>query len=99
MAYSMQTLKVLAAMLEDQSGQHFGYDLMKQTKLLSGSMYPILARLENDRILTSAIEEIDPKVEGRRARRYYTLTGQGIKVARDQLREAQTALQPRLAGM
>ena len=99
MAYSFQTLTVLAAMLDDQSGQHFGYELMKQTQLLSGSIYPILARLENDGLLTSAIEEIDPKVEGRRARRYYTLTGHGIKTARDEVRQAQTALQPRLAGL
>ena len=98
MASSLQTLKVFAAMLEDQSGHHFGYELMKQTKLLSGTIYPILARLENDGILESAVEDIDPKVEGRRARRYYMLTGHGIKVARDELRQVQTALSPGWAG-
>jgi PadR family transcriptional regulator, regulatory protein PadR len=98
MAYSIQTLKVLAAMLDDQSGQHFGYELMQQTKLLSGTMYPILARLENDGILESAVEDIDPKVAGRRARRYYTLTGHGVKVAREEFRQVQPILRSGLVG-
>ena len=93
MAYSLQTLKVFAAMLEDQSGQHFGYELMKQTKLMSGTIYPILARLENEGILESDIEEIDPVVAGRRARTYYRLTGHGVKAARNSLRDALSTLQ------
>ena len=69
MAYSMQTLKVLAAMLDDQSGQHFGYELMKQTQLLSGSIYPILARLEKmSKEISDGPNSERPKAGLRRAR-------------------------------
>ena len=45
-------------------------------------MHPILARLEGVRWLQSQWEEIDPRVVGRPARRYYRLTADGVESAR-----------------
>ena len=50
--------------------------------LPSGTVHPILARLEGVRWLQSRWEDIDPRVEGRPARRYYRLTADGVESAR-----------------
>jgi PadR family transcriptional regulator, regulatory protein PadR len=92
MAFSISTLHVFAAILRNPMGMHFGYALMQQTGLQSGTIYPILARLEGDGFLESALEKIDPKIEGRRARRYYTLTARGQAVAIDAVAVARGAL-------
>jgi PadR family transcriptional regulator PadR len=42
-----------------------------------------LARLEDQKLVTSAWET--PQAEGERPRRYYQLTGEGIRVARLEL--------------
>jgi PadR family transcriptional regulator, regulatory protein PadR len=99
MAFGMKTLQLLAAMLEDQTGQHYGYDLMQKTKMMSGTLYPILAKLEDDGLLQSEVEEIDPKEAGRRARRYYVLTGHGIRVATRELNTARATLTPSFQGV
>lgn len=83
--------RVLQAFLEDPAAQRYGYDLMKAAGLPSGTLYPMLARLEDHKLVTSAWET--PQAGGERPRRYYQLTGEGIRVARLEL--AQVAGQPR----
>ena len=56
--------------------------------LPSGTVHPILARLETVGWLESRWEEIDPRAEGRPARRYYHLTPDGIELARSALARA-----------
>ena len=46
--------KVLAALLGDPHGDHYGLELIKATSLPSGTLYPILLRLEQDGLVTSA---------------------------------------------
>jgi DNA-binding PadR family transcriptional regulator len=72
---SPQTEKVLLALAGDASGWRHGYDLMLETGLKSGSLYPILMRLE-DRGLLDAVWESDPQ-RGRPARHLYRLTSNG----------------------
>jgi PadR family transcriptional regulator len=43
-------------------------------------LYPLLARLEREKVVVSAWET--PQQEGQRPRKYYRLTGEGIRVAR-----------------
>ena len=57
--------------------------LMKAAGLPSGTLYPMLARLEGQKLVTSAWET--PQAGGERPRRYYQLTGEGIRVARLEL--------------
>ena len=52
---------------------------------------PILARLETVGWLTSRWEDIDPRAEGRPARRYYRLTPDGLELARAALARAYSA--------
>jgi PadR family transcriptional regulator PadR len=80
-----QTLAVLAVFLADPMVEWYGFDLSDQTKLKSGTMYPLLARLEKAGWLTSRIEDADPHVVGRPRRRLYGLTAEGELVARREL--------------
>jgi DNA-binding PadR family transcriptional regulator len=75
--------RVLRAFLEDAAAPRYGYDLMKAAGLQSGTLYPLLSRLEKDELVTSAWET--PQQDGQRPRRYYRLTGEGIRVARLEL--------------
>jgi DNA-binding PadR family transcriptional regulator len=97
---STQTLAVLKQFLDDPSARRYGLDLARHAGLKSGTIYPLLARLERDGLLRSAWERIDPVAEGRRPRRYYVLTGEGERVAREALAEARRLLvgSPGLAG-
>ncbi len=95
------TLRVqclLNVFLSDPSGQHYGLELAEQADIPIGSIYPILARLETAGWLTSAWEEIDEAREGRRARRYYSLTGVGHRSASEQLQATRRLLSPSVTG-
>lgn len=78
--------RVLRAFLADPSAPRYGYDLMKAARLPSGTLYPLLARLERENLVASAWET--PQQEGQRPRKYYQLTGEGIRVARLELAQA-----------
>lgn len=78
---SPQLLKVLRILVKDRQAEHYGLELARATGLASGTIYPILARLEHAGWLTSDWEKIDPTVEGRRPRRYYRLTAEGARAA------------------
>jgi PadR family transcriptional regulator, regulatory protein PadR len=98
-------VKVLAAFLGDQAEDRYGLDLMRDTGLPSGTLYPILARLERAGWVRADWEQIDPVAEGRPARRYYRLTPDGVEAARVELaalyqqlsKSAGTARKPRTA--
>lgn len=74
---TMATKALLRVLLEDPQSEHYGLEIGKAAHLPSGTLYPILQRLEDAGWLTSDWERIDESVEGRRRRRYYRLTGLG----------------------
>ena len=78
--------RVLTAFLADPTAPRYGYDLMKAARLQSGTLYPLLARLERDELVASAWET--PQQEGERPRKYYRLTAEGVRVARLELAQA-----------
>lgn len=57
-----------------------GYDLMKETGLLSGTLYPLLMRMTDQGLVEAEWRE--PAQPGRPARHVYRLTTQGLAVAR-----------------
>ena len=75
--------RVFRVFLDDPAAQRYGYDLMKAAGLPSGTLYPLLARLQARGLVASAWET--PRQDGERPRRYYHLTGEGIEVARLEL--------------
>lgn len=77
--------RVLAAFLDDPAADRYGLDLIGATSLPSGTLYPILVRLERAGWVESAWEDIDPGAAGRPARRYYRLTSDGLARARVEL--------------
>jgi PadR family transcriptional regulator PadR len=85
---SLQTLRVLSAMLENVDAEHYGLELSKAAGVPSGTIYPMLARLEREGWVSSRWEEIDPSAEGRPRKRLYTLTGRGAREAREHLSSA-----------
>jgi DNA-binding PadR family transcriptional regulator len=88
---SPQTRRLLDALFALPASWRHGYDLSKETRLKSGTLYPILMRLEADGLLETRWEEApDP---GRPSRHLYRLTVSGIAVARA------ARIQHRLAGL
>jgi PadR family transcriptional regulator PadR len=59
-------------------GFHYGFDIMDATGLPSGTVYPILRRLDREGLLTSSWEkQADAQREQRPPRRYYEVTAAG----------------------
>jgi PadR family transcriptional regulator PadR len=75
---SLQTLRVLEAFLENPTDQLSGADVQKRSGLASGTLYPILLRLESAGWFVSRWEAIDPSSAGRPRRRLYRLTPTGL---------------------
>src|SRR5688572_25758895 len=79
---TIPTQRVLEALLDDPAREHYGVEIGNAAGLRSGTVHPILARLEGVGWLTSRWEDVDPQAEGRPARRYYRLTADGVQAAR-----------------
>jgi PadR family transcriptional regulator PadR len=77
--------KVLAAFLEDPEADRYGLELMRASGHPSGTLYPILLRLQNAGWVVAHWEDLDPVVAGRPARRYYRLTPDGRVSARTEI--------------
>jgi PadR family transcriptional regulator, regulatory protein PadR len=75
---SLQTLRVLEAFLENPTDQLSGADVHRRSGLASGTLYPILLRLESAGWFISRWESIDPSSAGRPRRRLYRLTATGL---------------------
>jgi DNA-binding PadR family transcriptional regulator len=74
---SQQGLKVLRFLVETPREGRSGAEMSKATKVGSGTLYPLLARLETAGWLKSEWEVIDPSAAGRPRRRFYRLTAIG----------------------
>jgi len=75
---SLQTLRTLEAFLESPSDEMSGSDVQKRSGLASGTLYPILLRLESAGWFVSRWEAVDPASVGRPRRRLYRLTPSGL---------------------
>jgi DNA-binding PadR family transcriptional regulator len=85
---TIPTQLVLGALLGDPGVELYGAEIGAAAGLPSGTVHPILARLEGVGWLRSRWEEVDPREAGRPARRYYCLTPDGIASARSALARA-----------
>jgi len=80
---SAQGAAVLRVFLDAYPGRLTGSELMDALKVASGTLYPILARFEAAKWLSSKWEKGDPAELGRPRRRYYQLTALGATKARE----------------
>lgn len=80
---STATVQVLRALVE---GSGYGFDVMDVTGLPSGTVYPILSRLERDGHVRSRWEDARvAREEKRPSRKYYRVTGEGRRVLAEAL--------------
>ena len=87
MRITVPVAKVLSVLLAEPDADRYGLDLIKITGLPSGTLYPVLHRLQAAGWVSADWETIDPTAEGRPARRYYRLTTKGVTAARQALAE------------
>jgi PadR family transcriptional regulator PadR len=85
---SPQTRDVLSALAADAERWRHGYDLSQVTGLASGTLYPILARLERRGLL---------EAEWQQRRHVYRLTGEGVRFSRAELAHPQVVGRPQEA--
>jgi PadR family transcriptional regulator, regulatory protein PadR len=81
---SRQTLLILDVFLESARQWKYGYDLSRITGLKSGTLYPLLMRLADHKLLETSWETIEP---GRPPRHLYRLTAEGVRFAREHERQ------------
>lgn len=100
MRVTYPTALVLQALLE---GHHHGFDIMDATGLPSGTVYPILRRLDGEGLVRSRWErDTVARREQRPPRRYYELSAGGGAFAREAVARMRGAsvqgrLEPRTA--
>jgi PadR family transcriptional regulator len=79
---SRQTRALLAALLDRCQVWRHGYELSKETGLRSGTLYPLLMRLNEQGLLESRWQE--PDRTGLPPRHVYRLTASGLALAQEQ---------------
>jgi DNA-binding HxlR family transcriptional regulator len=95
---SRETLLVLQRFVERPTDWRYGYELSRATKLKSGTLYPILMRLEKYGLLEARWVATQDGVPPRHT---YRLTPNGLELARTQLADAHPrwlVRQPALSG-
>lgn len=80
---SPQTLAVLSALSRSSQRWQYGYDLLQETGLKSGTLYPILARLQQGGWLEQRWQKASGP--GRPPRHLYRLSRQGKIAAREMI--------------
>ena len=78
---SLSSLAVLGAI---SRSVRYGFDIMDATGLPSGTVYPVLGRLERDGYVRSKWEsQVVAQREKRPPRRYYEITASGARALAD----------------
>lgn len=95
---TISTQYVLTTLLAEPDRECYGAEIGMAAGLASGTIHPILGRLEGIGWLISRWEQIDPSAAGRPARRYYRLTADGVFNARAALAAAYRT-RPRSASL
>jgi len=101
---TLPTQLVLGVLLDDPGADRYGLEICQTAGLPSGTVHPILARLEQCGWVRSRWEDIDPHERGRPRRRYYRLDPDSIAAVQAAMARARTSiarvgfLRPHAAG-
>lgn len=101
---TLPTQLVLRVLLEEPTREWYGLELSAVAGLATGTIHPILARLERVGWLSSRWEQVDTRREGRPRRRYYRLDPASLAAVQAALHRADagvralTRFRPRAAG-
>lgn len=93
---SPETRLVLERLIERPSDWRYGYELSRETGLKSGTVYPILTRLEKYRLLEACWVATEGGVPPRHT---YRFTPSGLELARTKLAEARPRLMVRQSAL
>ena len=86
---SPQTRLVLSTLANQPQAWQYGYDLSRETGIKSGTLYPLLMRLKDQRLLEAeGRQSLEP---GRPPRHAYRLTSTGTALAASQAQAQQAA--------
>jgi DNA-binding PadR family transcriptional regulator len=86
---SLLCLRVLGCFIDTDREETAGSDIMREIGIASGSLYPMLAKLEQSGWLRGRLEPGAPREKGRPNKRLYKLTRDGrreVKRVANQLR-------------
>jgi PadR family transcriptional regulator, regulatory protein PadR len=89
---TLNVLRILRVLLENPTVARHGLEIGLAAGLRGGSLYPVLSKLEDAKLVTSVWEDVDPSEVGRPRRRLYQLNPDGVIYARQALVEAQQQL-------
>ncbi|HET7015986.1 MAG TPA: sigma-70 family RNA polymerase sigma factor [Streptosporangiaceae bacterium] len=98
MRITVQTLEVLRVLVEDPATGRYGLEISEKSGLSTGTVYPVLTRLEQAGWVRSTWEDLDESAAGRRARCYYRLTSDGTENAQSAIADVQHRLRPATEG-
>jgi len=87
-----QTLKVLGTLMNNRPDGLPGIEIGRAARLQSGTLYPILSRLERAGWLESYWEAETPQELGRPRRRFYQLTAIGARNAKAAIRDLTSSI-------
>lgn len=93
-SFSPAAKLVLAALLENAGAWSYGYDLAKVTGVKSGTLYPLLIRLDERGLLETQWQP--PAGPGRPPRHTYRLTQAGVEAAQSNPVDAAKTARPSL---
>ena len=96
---SDREIAILAFLLSNQHRMFYGLEIGQATKTAAGALYPILKRLELKGWIEGEWEKIDEHKEGRRRRKYYSLTPKGVPAAKEAVKAHLNPLLEALGGM
>jgi DNA-binding PadR family transcriptional regulator len=83
-----QTVRVLRVLLADPATPRYGLDIAREAHLKTGTVHPILDRLQRAGWIDSFWEAPeDHEDSGRPRRRFYRFTGGGAEIARNAIAE------------
>ncbi|WP_410582510.1 PadR family transcriptional regulator [Amycolatopsis sp. lyj-108] len=101
---TLPTQLVLHVLMGDPDREMYGLEICAEAGLASGTIHPILARLEKVGWLQSRWEDVDPAEAGRPRRRYYRLDPNSIGIVQSALCRSAVSVQalarlsPRVLG-
>ncbi|MBK3564535.1 PadR family transcriptional regulator [Streptomyces sp. MBT62] len=87
-------VRMLQEFLKDPDHTFYATELMEASRVSSGSFYPGITRLQRAGWVISEDEDIDPRAEGRPARVFYRMTGEGARAAHLALVELSNSVRP-----
>lgn len=96
---TLQTQNVLKAFMDEPGRELYGLEVIAATRLATGTIYPILARLERYGWIEGRWE--DPGIsqqESRPPRRYYKITAAGAEGSRTAITKAYRARRQPVPG-